>query len=121
MENDMKSKKIMAKNIKRLMDERGIDRNRICSDLNLKYTTFTDWINANTYPRIDKIEMIANYFHVPKADLVEEYNPLNQGSLIINDSDLVIIQRERSKMSDKEKKKMMNVLKASFDDYNWEE
>ena len=31
------------------------------------------------------------------------------------------IQRERSKMSDKEKTKLMNILKANFDDYNWEE
>ena len=37
------------------------------------------------------------------------------------DIDLTIIQRERSKMSSKEKVKLMNILKANFDDYNWEE
>ena len=68
------NKEIMAKNIRRLMDENDIDRNTICSDLNFKYTTFTDWINAKTYPRIDKIELMANYFHVPKSELVEEKN-----------------------------------------------
>ena len=66
------NKEIMAKNIKRLMELRGKDRNDICKDLGFKYTTFTDWINAKTYPRIDKIEMMANYFGVSKADLVEE-------------------------------------------------
>ena len=35
------NKEIMAKNIKRLMDERGVDRNKICEDLKFKYTTFT--------------------------------------------------------------------------------
>lgn len=54
------------------MDSRGIDRNKICADLNLKYTTFTDWINAKTYPRIDKIELMANYFGISKSDLVED-------------------------------------------------
>lgn len=68
------NKEIMARNIRRLMDENNIDRNTICSDLNFKYTTFTDWINAKTYPRIDKIELMANYFHVPKSELVEEKN-----------------------------------------------
>lgn len=115
------NKEIMAKNIKRLMEERGIDRNQICSDLQIKYTTFTDWVNANTYPRIDKIELMANYFHVTKADLVEEYNPSEKNKVAITDPDLAIIQRERSKMSDKEKTKLMNILKANFDDYNWEE
>lgn len=113
------NKEIMAKNIKRLMEEHGIDRNKICSDLKIKYTTFTDWVNANTYPRIDKIELMANYFHVTKADLVEEHtSSLNSN---FDDPDLIIIQRERSKMSDKEKNKLMNILKANFDEYNWEE
>ncbi|MFR0064348.1 MAG: helix-turn-helix domain-containing protein [Veillonella parvula] len=61
----------MAENIQRLMDSRGIDRNKICADLGLKYTTFTDWVKGNTYPRIDKIELLANYFGVPKSELVE--------------------------------------------------
>ena len=69
------NKEVMASNIKRLMDLRGKDRTDVCRDLDIKYTTFTDWINAKTYPRIDKIELMANYFNVSKADLVEEYIP----------------------------------------------
>lgn len=59
--SDLGNKAIMAENIQRLMDSRGIDRNKICADLGFKYTTFTDWVKGNTYPRIDKIEMMANY------------------------------------------------------------
>ena len=70
---DLGNKAIMAENIQRLMDSRGIDRNKICADLGLKYTTFTDWVKGNTYPRIDKIELLANYFGVPKSELVENY------------------------------------------------
>lgn len=71
---DLGNKEIMAQNLQRLMDSRGIDRNRLCADLGFKYTTLTDWLKANTYPRIDKIEMMANYFHVPKSELVEKKN-----------------------------------------------
>lgn len=66
------NKDIMAKNIRYYMHLHGKDRNEICKDLNIKYTTFTDWINAKTYPRIDKIEIMANYFGISKSDLVEE-------------------------------------------------
>ena len=66
------NKEIMAKNIRHYMELKGKDRNQICKDLGFKYTTFTDWINGNTYPRIDKIELMANYFGINKADLVEE-------------------------------------------------
>lgn len=72
--SDLGNKAVMAENIQRLMDSRGIDRNKICADLGFKYTTFTDWVKGNTYPRIDKIEMMANYFGVPKSQLVEKYN-----------------------------------------------
>ena len=68
------NKKIMAKNIQYYMDLYNKTRNDICQDLGIKYTTFTDWIKANTYPRIDKIELMANYFNIEKSDLIEEHN-----------------------------------------------
>lgn len=73
--SDLGNKNIMAKNIQRLMEQAGKSRTQVCDDLGIKYTTFTDWVNAKTYPRIDKIEMMANYFGVSKADLVESRSP----------------------------------------------
>ena len=65
------NKEIMARNIRYYMDKYGVDRNTICDKLNIKYTTFSDWVNAKTYPRIDKIEKLATYFGISKSDLVE--------------------------------------------------
>lgn len=67
------NKDIMAKNIQYYMDLNHKSRNEVCEALNIKYTTFTDWIKGNTYPRIDKIELMANYFGIQKSDLVEEH------------------------------------------------
>lgn len=66
------NKQVMAKNISRLMKENNINRKKLSNDLKVKYTTLSDWINAKTYPRIDKIELLADYFNVTKADLVED-------------------------------------------------
>ena len=54
------------------MDKYGKSRNEMCNALGVKYTTFTDWVKGNSYPRIDKIELMANYFGISKADLVED-------------------------------------------------
>ena len=70
--NSLGNKAIMAKNIQRYMNSKGVSRNEICDALGIKYTTFTDWVKGNTYPRIDKIELMANYFGISKSDLVEE-------------------------------------------------
>ena len=72
MPNNLGNKETMAKNIRYYMELHHKTRQEMCDALGVKYTTFTDWINANAYPRIDKIEMMANYFHITKADLVEE-------------------------------------------------
>lgn len=65
------NKEVMANNIIRQMKLKNVDRKQMAKDLNLKYTTLSDWINAKTYPRIDKIELMANYFGINKSDLVE--------------------------------------------------
>lgn len=75
--SNLGNKQIMANNLKKYMKLNNKTRNDICLDLNLPYTTFSDWINAKKYPRIDKIEMLANYFGIEKSDLVEEKDNTN--------------------------------------------
>ena len=70
--SDLGNIRTMSANINRLMKRNGIDRRKLSNDLNVSYTTLADWINAKTYPRIDKIESMAKYFHVDKASLVED-------------------------------------------------
>lgn len=74
MNNGLGNKGVMAQNIKYYMNLHQKERNDVCKDLGIKYTTFTDWVNGKTYPRIDKIEAMARYFGISKADLVEERN-----------------------------------------------
>lgn len=68
-----KAKTILAKNIRHYMDLNNRTRNELCEALGVKYTTFADWVNAKTYPRIDRIEQIAAYFGIGKSDLLEEH------------------------------------------------
>lgn len=67
------NKQVMAQNIKMYMEDKGISRKEFCKRLGFAYSTVTDWLNAEKYPRIDKIEMMANFFGVSKADLVEPH------------------------------------------------
>ena len=67
-----KSKEIFSANLEKLMTSRDVDRNKLCSDLGLKYTTVRDWLKGITYPRIGKIELLADYFGVNKSDLIED-------------------------------------------------
>ena len=40
--------------------------------LGISYFTITSWVNGTKYPRMDKVEMLADYFGILKSDLIEE-------------------------------------------------
>ena len=65
------NKEIMASNIQYYLNARGISRKKLCADTGINYTTLGEWLTAKKYPRIDKIEQLADYFGVSKSDLVE--------------------------------------------------
>ena len=83
--SDLGNRTVFAKNLKYYVNLHGKTQTDICRDLNFKVSTFSDWVNANSYPRIDKIEMMANYFGIQKSDLIEEH---------IHSDDTVIIQND---------------------------
>ena len=70
--SDLGNKKVFAKNLSYYMSKYNVDRQALCNALGFKYSTVSEWLAANKYPRIDKIEMLANYFNIQKSDLIEE-------------------------------------------------
>ena len=70
------NKEVMARNIQYYMNKNGVNATDVCAAIDVKQNTFSDWVNAKTYPRIDAIEKMANYFHISKAFLVEDIMPV---------------------------------------------
>ncbi|HFI0505018.1 TPA: XRE family transcriptional regulator [Streptococcus suis] len=103
------NKDIFSKNLKYYMDKKGIDRNQLCSDLDLKYTTVRDWIKGITYPRIGKIELLANYFGINKSDLIEEKSTIPSSSIPLPNFDprQAILLSNYSKLNDTRKNKLL--------------
>ena len=70
-EYESSSRGIVAGNIKRLMRKKGVIASDVCRALGIPNATFSDWINAKTYPRISQLEKLCEYFNVNKSDIVE--------------------------------------------------
>lgn len=73
----MDNKNIFASNLKRYMELKGISRNDISEALGISYFTVSDWVNGKKYPRMDKVEKLANYFGIQKSDLIEDKTEKN--------------------------------------------
>jgi repressor LexA len=65
-------KQIMANNIKKYLNKHRKTQTDLAKDLNIPETTVSNWVKANTYPRVDKIQLMADYFGVNRADLTED-------------------------------------------------
>ena len=69
---DLGNKPVMAANIKYYMNLKNVNAKELSKALKVPYTTVLSWIKADYYPRIDKIEMMSDYFGILKSDLIED-------------------------------------------------
>lgn len=111
MSSSLGNKEVMAKNIRRHLNKLGLNVKDFASEMDFKYSTVLDWVNAKTYPRIDKIELMANYFKVEKADLIEEYGSRKNvlSSKINFDQRQAILLSNYNKLNDNRKDKLVRI------------
>ena len=70
--SNLGNKEAMAKNLLYYMERSGKNQKELAEIVGVSTSTFNDWVKAKKYPRIDKIEILANYFKILKSDLIEE-------------------------------------------------
>ena len=71
------NKEIFAKNLLYYINKSGVTQRDVAEFVDVSPSTFNEWIKGKKYPRIDKIEKLANYFRIQKSDLIEEYSEKN--------------------------------------------
>lgn len=92
----MNNKNIFANNLKRYMNSKSKSRKEVAEAIGVSYFTFTDWVNGKKYPRMDKIEKLANYFGILKSDLIEEKTEEHREMQKKNDIQTDIVIRLRT-------------------------
>lgn len=59
-----------SKNLKRLLEENNKNQIDLVNDLGLTKSTVSSWVNGARLPRMDKIDMLADYFGVGRTALI---------------------------------------------------
>lgn len=65
-------KKIFAKNLKRYMELHEKNQMDLMKDLHLSSSTVSNWCTGLKLPRMDKVQLLADYFGINKSDLIED-------------------------------------------------
>lgn len=89
------NKEIMAKNLAYYVERSGKTQKELAEIVGVAASTFNDWMKAKKYPRIDKIEILADHFGILKSDLIEEKSKEHKEMQKNNDVITDIIVRMR--------------------------
>ena len=69
-------------------------QNEIAEAIGVATSTFNDWMKGKKYPRIDKIELLANYFGILKSDLIEDKdkNDISSGDVGLTEGEKQMLE-----------------------------
>jgi len=66
------AREIFVRNLRFLMDARGITQADICRELNVSSATASDWCTGKKYPRVDAMQRLADLLGVMFSTLTTE-------------------------------------------------
>ena len=63
---------IFVRNVKRYLTLTGRTQKEVATAIGVTTGTFCDWMNYRAYPRMNKLQALADYFGVKKSDLIDD-------------------------------------------------
>ena len=112
----MDNRNIFASNLKKYMRLRGKSRTDISEALGISYFTVSDWVNGKKYPRMDKVELLANYFGIQKSDLIEDKkeNPPEERELSEGEKMFKELEALFMKLPEESQRMYLEVIRAAL-------
>lgn len=71
-------REILANNLNSLLHSKGKTQADVIRELGIAEATVRSWFNGEKYPRIDKLQLLADYFNVPRSRITEEQTGILQ-------------------------------------------
>lgn len=100
---------IFTKNLKYLIEQKGINQKIICKYLDIKQATFCDYYNGRTYPRPLNLKKIADYFNIRIDELVYKDLTLNK-KVFTESSFLEFFNRHREELTKEQLKTLRQII-----------
>jgi len=72
--SEIEQREIFMKNLNRIMQELALKQADVAKAIGVTPQSFNAWMQGKTIPRMGKVQALADYFHVSKAELIEEHS-----------------------------------------------
>ena len=88
------NKEVFARNLSLYLSRSGKSQREMADIMGVSSSTFNEWIKAKKYPRIDKIEFMANYFGILKSDLIEDHEDkkISPDELALTEGEMAVLE-----------------------------
>lgn len=106
---DEEYKKVFSKNLRYYMELNGKNQMDLMNDLHLSSSTVSNWCTGLKLPRMDKVQKLADYFHINKSDLIEEKDDSKEPELTARD------ERDIAKILEQTKEQLLSQEGLMFD------
>lgn len=63
--------RIISRNLKALLEKKGISQKEAADALGVTPQSFNAWVNGIAAPRMGKVQLLADFFNVPKSAIIE--------------------------------------------------
>ncbi|MDW4344993.1 helix-turn-helix transcriptional regulator [Staphylococcus saprophyticus] len=103
------ARKILSENLEQLMKQNNITQIELSEAIGVSQSTISNWIKEIKYPRIGKIEELAEYFNVPKSRITERQDVVREKQ------DTIAAHFDKENLTDAEKQEVedfINYLKS---------
>lgn len=108
------SKEVFARNLKYYMEKFNKNQKEMANIVGVSPPAFCEWLNAKKYPRIDKIEILANYFGILKSDLIEDKQKKNStDELPLTDGEKMLLELFR-KIPEEHQPQALEMLRVAL-------
>ena len=101
--------KIISKNLKRLAYDNGKMQTDIAKDLGLNPQTVSTWMTGKSIPRMPMIDMLCEYFHCKRSDIMEPYVPKELPSLSEHEMRIVKAYRKAPESRRESVRALLNI------------
>jgi len=119
--DEARSRKVFSENLKHFIEQKGVLKKDVAAYCGVSTGTFSDWLQCRSYPRVGKVQKLADFFECEKSDLIEEHSYDSQYYLkkevsslfndLSNDPEAVEIYQTIKKLSPDEREIVKSLMK----------
>lgn len=94
------AKMAFAENLKRYLNAKGFTQLDLANHMQCSSSTVSDWCNGKKYPRVDKMQRMADWLGVPMSELTSPHDKLEEADVAFYNRYRQLTEEEKEDMRD---------------------